>query len=129
MSTPTRPLWMLLGVALLGCVALVAAGCGANTSSPSIAGADPGVAPRLIAAYGCGGCHSISGVSDATGRIGPRLSGLGSRLVIAGGLPNTPANLIAWIRDPQQYDPGTLMPDLHVSPDAARDIAAYLYRH
>ena len=49
--------------------------------------------------------------------------------MIAGGLPNTPANLIAWIRDPQQFDPGTLMPDLHVSPDAARDIAAYLYRH
>ena len=31
-------------------------------------------APALIAAYGCGACHTISGVSDATGEIGPRLT-------------------------------------------------------
>ena len=46
MRNPTRPLWLLLGVALVGCVALLAAGCGANTSCPSIAGADPRRWPR-----------------------------------------------------------------------------------
>lgn len=115
-------------VAVLGCLVVIATACGTSRST-TVEGADPSRGPTLIALYGCGGCHSISGVSDATGEIGPHLTGLGNRLVIAGGLPNTPANLIAWIRDPQQFDPGTLMPDLHVSPAAARDIAAYLYRH
>jgi cytochrome c1 len=129
MSRTTRSLRYLLGISLAGCIVLTAAACGGSPAPTPVDGADPGRAPKLIGLYGCGGCHSISGVSDATGEIGPRLNGLGNRIVIAGSLPNTPANLIAWIRDPQQFDPGTLMPDLHVSPDAARDIAAYLYRH
>jgi cytochrome c1 len=128
-GTPPHTASYLLAVALLGCVVLLASACGSSGGTPVIAGADPGRAPALIGLYGCGGCHSISGVSDATGEIGPGLSGIDTRLVIAGGLPNTPTNLIAWIRDPQQFDPGTLMPDLHVTPQAARDIAAYLYRH
>jgi cytochrome c1 len=35
--------------------------------------------------------------------------------------------LIKWIRNPQQIEPGTAMPDLGVSEDEAGDIAAYLY--
>jgi cytochrome c1 len=118
-----------LAIGLVAAIVLLTTACGTSSSSVGLSGANPGRAPALISAYGCGGCHSIPGVSGATGEIGPRLSGLGSRLVIAGSLPNTPADLIAWIRDPQQFDPGTLMPDLHVSPAAARDIAAYLYHH
>jgi cytochrome c1 len=57
------------------------------------------------------------------------LAHIGERWSIAGRLPNTPPNLVRWIVHPQEVDPGTLMPDLGVAPQQARDIAAYLYRH
>ena len=49
------------------------------------------------------------------------------RAYIAGQLPNQPENLIRWLVDPQAIEPGTAMPDLDVTPELARDIAAYLY--
>lgn len=45
---------------------------------------------------------------------------------IAGKLSNTPENLVKWIMDPQDVDPGNAMPDLGVEEQRARDIAAYL---
>jgi len=47
-------------------------------------------------------------------------------LYLAGKLPNTRANLELWISHPQQYDPGTAMPEMGVTADDARQIAAYL---
>ncbi len=41
-------------------------------------------------------------------------------------LPNTPENLVRWIQQPEQIRPGTAMPNLGISEDDARDIAAYL---
>lgn len=49
------------------------------------------------------------------------------RTYVAGRLPNTPANLIDWIRDPQAIDPATAMPTIGLDEQQARDIAAYLY--
>jgi cytochrome c len=46
---------------------------------------------------------------------------------IAGVLPNTAENLTSWIADPKEADPRTAMPDLGVTKQEARDIAAYLY--
>jgi cytochrome c len=82
---------------------------------------------RAFSAYGCGSCHSISGVPGATGLVGPPLSGIGSRAVVAGKLENKPDNLQRWIVDPQAITPGTAMPRLGVEPQAARDISAFLY--
>jgi cytochrome c1 len=48
-------------------------------------------------------------------------------MFIGGVLPNRPANLVRWIRFPQETDSLTAMPDLGVSERDARDIAAYLY--
>jgi cytochrome c1 len=42
-------------------------------------------------------------------------------------LPNTPENLVRWLRDPQKLNPRTAMPDLGVTERDAQDIAAYLY--
>jgi cytochrome c1 len=42
-------------------------------------------------------------------------------------LPNTPQNLVAWIRDPPGIDPLTAMPASGMSEAEARDVAAYLY--
>ena len=111
-------------------LALALGGCGGSgTHAVTIAGAHPDSAPTEIRAFGCGSCHMIPGVDGANGRVGPSLAGIDERWSIAGRIPNTPQNLVRWIMDPQDVDPGTLMPDLGVAPQQARDIAAYLYRH
>jgi cytochrome c1 len=77
--------------------------------------------------YGCGSCHAIPGVRGADSGVGPPLAGFGRRRFIAGRVPNEPDELVRWILHPQGVKPGTAMPDLGVSDQHARDIAAYLY--
>jgi len=80
-----------------------------------------------IRKYGCNACHDISGVPGARGLIGPPLDGIGQRYFIAGELPNTPDNLMLWIQHPHAVEPHTAMPDMGVTQEDSRDIAAYLY--
>lgn len=80
-----------------------------------------------IRAYGCGNCHVIPGVRGARGRAGPPLVAWSGRRFIAGRVPNTPDELVSWIIHPQGIKPGTAMPDLGVTDQDARHIAAYLY--
>lgn len=95
--------------------------------TPTVPGGEPERGQRALRAYGCGACHMVPGVPGADGLVGPPLIKWAHRSYIAGQLPNTPANLVRWIRDPQAVEPGTAMPDLGVTEDDARDIAAYLY--
>jgi cytochrome c len=81
----------------------------------------------LFSAKGCGGCHTLSGVAQASGMVGPPLDGIAQRAIIAGKLVNKPDNLARWIRAPQRIDPGNAMPNLPMSEQDARDIAAFLY--
>ena len=75
--------------------------------------------------HACVGCHTIRGVS--TGVLGPNLTHFGSRTTLAAGLrPNTPQNLITWLKDPQAVKPGAKMPDLGLTDEQARALAAYL---
>ena len=107
----------------------------AGVAAASCAHADASVVPggsvdrgkQTIAAYGCGSCHAIAGVRNANGEVGPPLTGVASRSIIAGELANTPENMMRWIRDPQAIEPNTAMPNLHVDDQEARDIVAYLY--
>jgi cytochrome c len=80
-----------------------------------------------IRKYGCNTCHEISGVPGAIGLIGPRLDGIGQRYYIAGELPNTPDNLMLWIQHPREVESHTAMPEMGVTEQDSRDIAAYLY--
>ena len=82
---------------------------------------------ELLAAWGCGSCHHIPGVVGAKAYVGPPLDAWAERQFIAGTLENTPENLIYWIMDPQEVEPGTAMPDTNVPEATARDMAAYLY--
>ena len=82
---------------------------------------------RLIASYGCGSCHTIPGVPGANSMVAPPLKCFYQRTYIAGRLANNKENLIQWIQNPQQIDPGNAMPNLGVKEDEASDIAAYLY--
>jgi cytochrome c2 len=80
-----------------------------------------------VKTYGCDVCHTIPGVADARGLVGPPLTQIANRIYIAGVLTNTPDNLIEWIQNPPGVDPRTAMPNLGVDDAAARNIAAYLY--
>lgn len=82
---------------------------------------------NLIVHYDCGSCHSIPGISEARGLVGPPLILMGRRTYIAGEVPNTPENLIRWLMDPKSIEPTTAMPKLGLSEDQARDVSAYLY--
>lgn len=107
---------------------LALSGCQQASSSPwHMRGAQPERGPELIGHYGCGACHMIPGVADANGNVGPPLIHFAQRGFIAGTLPNEPANLMLWLRKPQQVLPGNAMPNTGLTERDARDVAAYLY--
>lgn len=81
----------------------------------------------LLRSYGCASCHVIPGVRDANSHVGPPLAGFAERHFIAGSLPNTPADLVAFIVDPAGMRPRTAMPDVQATPEDALDMAAYLF--
>jgi cytochrome c1 len=81
----------------------------------------------LITTYGCGTCHEVAGVATATGLVGPPLTGVARRMYLAGRLANTPENMVRWIRHPHEVDPQTVMPELQVSQQDAKDLTEFLY--
>ncbi|HET7369680.1 MAG TPA: cytochrome c oxidase assembly protein [Gammaproteobacteria bacterium] len=93
----------------------------------TIPGADPQRGAALILHYGCGSCHMIPGIANASGLVGPPLIHWSQRMIIAGFMRNQPENLIPWIMNPQTILPGVDMPNMNISRQEARDIAAYLY--
>ena len=130
-STPTKPL--ILSATLAS--ALLLAAC-TRTASPQpgiiaqervVPGGDPLVGRALLVEYNCMTCHLIPGIRGPETYVGPPLTAWAKHEYIAGNLPNTSENLVAWIVNPQAIEPGTVMPTLGVSPDEARDMAAYLY--
>jgi cytochrome c len=121
--------WML-GAGLVLTVAGALAGCtGGRAGRPYRIAMDgnPQHGRELIVHYGCGACHVIPGIYTARGLVGPPLFFWSRRTIIAGELPNNPENLMRWIENPPAVEPGTAMPNLGVTPDQARDMAAYLY--
>jgi len=117
---------------MLGCVALLAvvlSSCseGQARMAASVTGGDPNRGSAAIFKYGCGSCHTIAGISNARGLVGPPLTGIGARMYVAGVLRNTPDNMVRWIQNPKGVDEKTAMPTLGVSQQDATDIAAYLY--
>ena len=95
----------------------------------AITGGNPAQASAYFTRYGCGGCHTIPGVTGADGEVAPPLAGLRKRVYVGGVLRNSPENLIAWIVEPQRFSPNSAMPATGISESEARDIAAYLYAH
>lgn len=103
----------------------------------SACGAAPGIAPvrvggdadrgkRALHQYACSACHTIPGVTGSSPHVGPPLAGIASRSLIAGKLANTPDNIVRWLRHTKEVDPLTAMPEMGVTEQDARDIAAYL---
>lgn len=119
-------------VAALLLVALVAAAAGCddvddNDPAAGQVGGTPSKGRELIMRYGCTSCHTIPGIPGANGLVGPPLTSIGSRMYVGGVLRNTPDNIERWIQNPRAVDPKTAMPNVHVTAEDSKDIAAYLY--
>ena len=117
----TLPLLLLL--------ALVAGCQGGRTDIGvvNVPGGDAAAGARTIREIGCGACHTIPGIDGARGMVGPPLTAWSKRSFIAGAVANSPQNLVNWVMDAQSIEPGTAMPDLDITEQQARDVAAYLY--
>ena len=122
-SSPARP--VLAVVIVLGAAALTACNDAERTAT-FMASGDPTRGREALRTYGCVTCHTIPGVPNAAGAVGPPLTQLARRAYVAGA-PNDPDHLVRFIAHPRQERPGTPMPELGVSDHDARDIAAYLY--
>ncbi|HEX9495403.1 MAG TPA: cytochrome c oxidase subunit II [Candidatus Limnocylindria bacterium] len=99
----------------------------AAQAAPATAPAGPAVAGlEVLRSTVCSSCHVVQG--QVTGAaIGPDLTHLASRRIIAGGvLANTPDGLRSWIADPQRYKPGALMPRVPLSDADLDALVAYL---
>ena len=55
--------------------------------------------------YACTTCHVIPGMVGARAYVGPPLTGIARRKYLAGTLPNSPENMVRWIRDPKSVSP------------------------
>jgi cytochrome c oxidase subunit 2 len=89
---------------------------------------DPTVAAgRLIfEKTACINCHAING-TVANGRFGPDLTHLMSRDTLASGaLNNSPKGLREWIKSPDQFKPGALMPAMNLRDADLDQLVSYL---
>jgi cytochrome c len=124
---------LALAIALLALLAGALTSCDnlsdkrVKTAYITTGGGDARTGRDTIRKYGCYACHTIDGVPGAHGLVGPPLDGIALREFIAGELPNTPQNLMLWIQHPRQVEPHTVMPEMGVTEQDSRDIAAYLY--
>ncbi|MBV8739132.1 MAG: cytochrome c oxidase assembly protein [Alphaproteobacteria bacterium] len=106
---------------------LMLGGCGNSDPPPGTGFGDPAHGRAAILAFGCGSCHTIPGVLNARGLVGPPLDHFANRVYIAGMLRNNPENMVIWLRYPQTIVPGNAMPNMGLTERDARDIAAYLF--
>jgi cytochrome c oxidase subunit 2 len=74
----------------------------------------------------CINCHAVAGTAG-TGRFGPDLTHLMSRDTLASGaLKNSEPGLRAWIKSPDQFKPGVLMPAMNLNDKELDQLVAYL---
>lgn len=90
-------------------------------------GGNPDRGKAAIRKYGCISCHTIDGISSES-LVGPPLTRMASRSYLAGSLENNAANLVHFIQHPRQVHNDTAMPEMGVTDEDARDMAAYLYQ-
>jgi cytochrome c1 len=122
--------------AAVAALALAACNSGSSTTQPRnpqiepahppTTGGSPQRGKAVIGEFRCGKCHMIPGISGADGLVGPPLIHLARRTYLAGEVPNVPQNLMHWIEMPTALKPKTYMPDLGLTAQQAKDVAAYL---
>jgi cytochrome c oxidase subunit II len=97
-----------------------------NQQRPARQDPETAAGRRVFETQACINCHTISGTA-ATGRFGPDLSHLTSRDTLASGaMDNTPANLREWIKSPDSFKRGALMPAMQLNDEQLDEVTAYL---
>jgi cytochrome c2 len=91
-------------------------------------GGNPEHGKDAIGRHGCAACHTIDGISSEA-MVGPPLTRMAARTYLAGNMQNTAANLIRFIQHPRAVHNDTAMPEMGLTDEEARDIAAYLYTY
>lgn len=90
-----------------------------QASAPAPSSAEAKLGLQIFRDRTCANCHLQS--------IGPDLSHIATRRTLAAGaIDNTPENLAAWLHDPDNFKPGSNMPNLKLSDDEVRALVAYL---
>jgi cytochrome c len=92
----------------------------------AVIGGDPKHGRLLLRSTGCAGCHDVAQVNGANATVGAPLSSL-SRRVYMGVVLNTPENLSRWLRNPRLIDLMAAMPNVGLTEQDARGVAAFLY--
>ncbi len=70
---------------------------------------------RVFKAKGCNSCHAIKGVGA---NVGPDLGRVGSKA--------NPTWMYNWIKNPQSYHPGTVMPNLGLTDEETLSVVSWL---
>ena len=97
-----------------------------NQSRPAQQDSATEAGRRVFERQACMNCHTVSGTA-ATGRFGPDLTHLMSRATLASGaMDNTSANLRQWIKSPDTFKRGALMPAMQLNDEQLDHITAYL---
>jgi cytochrome c oxidase subunit II len=84
---------------------------------------------RVFFDAGCAHCHAIQGtnVPRFTGSVGPDLTHLGSRRMLAAAtIPNTPETLRRFVMDPHVFKPGVRMPATDLPAEQLDALLRYL---
>ena len=98
----------------------------ASQRAPAAVDAAAASGRALFDSLACINCHRVGG-TVADGAFGPDLTHLMTRATIGAGVAaNTPANLRAWVANPDQLKPGVLMPAMKLSAAEIDQVVAYL---
>jgi len=100
----------------------------ARESNPAAPPATPELerGQQVLLGSACVYCHTIDG-TNASGKIGPDLTHLASRMSLGAGLlPNSKGYLAGWILDPQHLKPGNKMPGTDLTGSDLQALLAYL---
>lgn len=94
-----------------------------GTSSPAATAPDANALQAGASAYGesfCASCHAIQNTAGLLvgGNVGPELTRIGTKA--------KPEWLRAWVRNPKDYDPGTLMPHYRFDEKQLSLVAGFL---
>jgi cytochrome c len=93
-----------------------------------LTGGNPEAGRKKLAQRSCVSCHVIPGVPHGEGKSGPSLAHWSGRSTfLNGAYQNTPAEVEKWLDRPSHRKRGTNMPDIDLSPQESRDMAAYLF--
>jgi cytochrome c oxidase subunit 2 len=97
-----------------------------NQQQPAHQKSDVAAGRNVFEKQACMNCHTVSGTA-ATGRFGPDLTHLMSRATLASGaMDNTPENLREWIKSPDTFKRGALMPAMQLNDEQLDQVTAYL---